>query len=159
MLLHSGFGVSHRGHLRAVAGLAFLIACTVGLPAAAPAAEPGLKLSGAYFRMIIPQRPAAGYFTLQNNTAVDKVLTGALSPACTSLMLHRSMNSGGMDMMMHVDSVPLPAHGSVSFDPGGYHMMCMQPKMKPGDSVPVTLKFQDGATLQAEFPVHGARGQ
>ncbi len=59
--------------------------------------------------------------------------------------------------MTPVKSVPVPAHQSISFAPGGYHLMCMAPtaSLKPGSSVPVTLKFEDGGTLTADFPVRG----
>jgi copper(I)-binding protein len=62
--------------------------------------------------------------------------------------------------MMGVKSVPVPAHGSVSFAPGGYHLMCMQPKdMKPGGTATVTLSFKDGTSLKGDFPIKGATGQ
>ena len=36
--------------------------------------------------------------------------------------------------------------------------MCMQPVMKPGTTVQVTLSFQDGSTLAVAMPVYGATG-
>jgi len=36
--------------------------------------------------------------------------------------------------------------------------MCMQPVMKPGTTVPVTLSFQDSSTLALAMPVFGATG-
>jgi periplasmic copper chaperone A len=75
-------------------------------------------------------------------------------------MLHRSVNDNGQERMEMVDSVPVPAHGEVRFEPGGYHLMCMSPTAEAarGRSVPVTLRFQDGGSLVASFPVHGATG-
>jgi copper(I)-binding protein len=60
-----------------------------------------------------------------------------------------------------VKSLKVPAHGTLSFQPGGYHLMCMKPQssMKIGASVPVTLKFADGKTLTASFPVKGPGGK
>ena len=97
--------------------------------------------------------------TLRNSSANPAVLTGASSPACGMLMLHRSESNGGTDRMVHVGSVAVPPHGSVSFTPGGYHLMCMQPRMKPGQSVSVTLTFQDGQTMESTFPVFSANGR
>jgi copper(I)-binding protein len=74
------------------------------------------------------------------------------------LMLHKSQDSSGMAMMMDVPSVTVPAHGSVTFAPGGYHLMCMQPSMKIGETVNVTLMFQDGSKLAAALPVFGPQG-
>lgn len=133
----------------------------VGLAAPASAAVGSLTVSGAWMRMIIPDRPAAGYFTLTNNGDRARRLVGAQSPACGSLMLHRSESSGGIDRMTMVPSVPVPAHGNIRFAPGGYHLMCMKPaaSMVPGHTVPVTLRFGDGETLSADFPVRNAAGK
>ena len=129
--------------------------------AAALADEPGLSVSAPWMRLVVPSRPAAGYFTLENDTAKATALTGAESPACGSLMLHRSLHQDGTDRMVMVRSVPLPPHGRVTFAPGGYHLMCMAPSaaVRPGKTVPVTLHFADGATLTTDFPVRGATGR
>ncbi len=149
------------GCRRAALALGACLTLAVSLaPTHGFADETGLSLSGAYMRTIIPQRPAAGYFALKNETGQEKVLTAASSPACAALMLHQSYSKNGMEMMKHVESVTVPAHGSISFAPGGYHLMCMEPgkDMKPGNSVPVTLKFKDGGTLTSAFPVRGVTG-
>ena len=75
-------------------------------------------------------------------------------------MLHRSVNDNGQERMEMVDSVSVPAHGEVKFEPGGYHLMCMAPTEAAarGRSVPVTLRFKDGGSLTASFPVRGATG-
>lgn len=122
-------------------------------------AAPPVTVSQPWFRYIVAQVPAGGYMTLRNSSATPAVLTGASSPACGMLMLHRSESNGGTDRMMHVASVTVPPHGSVSFMPGGYHLMCMQPRMKPGQSVSVILTFQDGQTMEAAFPVFSAKGK
>lgn len=132
---------------------------SVSLPAAAD--EHGLEVSDAYMQTTIPSRPAAGYFTLKNNGDVDRVLVGVSSPGCESIMMHKSEAVGGMEKMLMVDNVPVPAHQSVAFAPGGFHLMCMSPaeSMKPGSSVPVTLTFEGGISLISDFPVRSAGGK
>lgn len=127
----------------------------------AMAAEPaGISISDAWVRMIVPSRPAAGYFTLSNDSDSAATLTGASSPACGSAMLHQSVRENGTDKMVMVKSVDVPAHGTLSFAPAGYHVMCMAPTeaMKIGAKVPFTLTFGDGSSLTAEFPVKGPAG-
>jgi copper(I)-binding protein len=126
-------------------------------PVSAFAAAPGVTVRQPWMRYLLPSLPAAGYMVLQNAGDSAAVLTGAASPACGMLMLHQSQDDSGMAMMMDVQTVPIPAHGSVSFAPGGYHLMCMQPRMKIGDKVPVTLRFQDGSSLATVMPVYGAQ--
>jgi copper(I)-binding protein len=125
---------------------------------AAPAAEPGLSVSDAWMRVVLPSRPAAGYFTLSNTSARERTLVGAETPACGALMLHRSVHQGGQDRMEMVSSVPVPAHGTVKFAPGGDHLMCLSPTadVAPGHALAVTLRFADGGTLAAIFAVRGA---
>ncbi len=129
--------------------------------AAAQAAAPGLSVSDAWIRMVVPSRPAAGYFTLSNETADDRTLVGATSPACGMLMLHRSLHQGGQDRMEMVKSIPVRAHGTVKFAPGGYHLMCTSPskEVTPGHSVPVTLSFASGESVTASFAVRKATGE
>jgi copper(I)-binding protein len=120
-----------------------------------------LALRDAWFRALPAGLPAGGYFTLRNNGSQRAVLTGAQSAACGMLMLHQSSNSGGTSSMAHVTAVDVPAGGSVAFAPNGYHLMCTEPKpeMKPGASVPVTLLFQGGEKLTANFAVRNAAGK
>ena len=142
--------------------LAFGVACVVLATGAATwAGQAGLILSGPWFRLVMPSLPAAGYFTLSNPTATARTLVAAESPACGTLMLHRSVNEHGEERMVMVKSVAVPAHGQISFAPDGYHLMCMSPKaqMRHGRSVPVTLRFADGGTLSATFPVRNATGK
>ena len=142
---------------------ALFLSFGVLIAAAAPASAAlgGLRISHPWIRAIMPSRPAAGYFTLANETAQARLLVGAASPACGMLMLHRSENRNGQERMVMVKGITVPAHGQVEFAPGGYHLMCMSPspEVTPGRSVPVTLRFRDGGTITARFPVRGATGK
>lgn len=137
----------------------FLCVVLVGAFAAGAAepSEQGLLIGDPWMRFIMPSRPAAGYFTLHNATSEPRTLVGAASPACGALMLHQTVHEGGVDRMAMVKDVSVPAHGSVSFAPGGYHLMCMSPSLQmiPGHSVAVTLRFADGGEISGSFPVRG----
>ena len=126
---------------------------------AAPAFAADITVEQPSMRFIIKARPAAGYFTLNNASGKPVELTGASSSACSMLMLHQSKQENGVEKMRMLDKVPVPAHGTVSFAPGGYHLMCMNPKMGIGDNVPVTLTFAGGEKVTAQFPVKGPGGQ
>lgn len=104
--------------------------------------------------------PAAGYFTLRNHGLEPVVLTGATSPDCGRLMLHRSVVGNITASVVLVHSIAVPAHGAVTFRPGGYHLTCISPstRISPGERIPVTLTFQKIAPLRANFEVYGANG-
>ncbi len=74
------------------------------------------------------------------------------SPACGMLMMHKSSKSG----MEHVMALDVAPGETLAFAPGGYHLMCMDSKLKPGTFVPVTFTFSQGAKLAANFAVRNA---
>jgi copper(I)-binding protein len=138
--------------------LAALLTLTV-VPVFAQASS--ISLSDGWIRLLPGGLPAAGYFTLHNNGKTKLALTGADTPACGMLMLHKSEDKGGMSSMQDVEQVDVPGGGNLSFSPGGYHLMCMDPKpaLKLGASVPVTLTFKGAPPLTARFNVRGATGK
>jgi len=133
----------------------------LAVPHLTSAHENGLTLSDAWVRVIVPSRPAAGYFTVKNEGNAARTLNGASSPACGNVMLHQSKTVNGVDKMVMVKKVAVPAHGTLKFAPSGYHLMCMKPSadIKPGHEVPITLRFEDGETLTGQFKVYGAGGK
>lgn len=133
---------------------AFTLGSAVLLTPAGYANSP-ITVTNSWFRYILPQVPAGGYMTLRNASDRAVALTGSASPACGVLMAHKTEDKGGMATMVPVKSVAVPAHGTLAFAPGGYHLMCMQPRMKPGEAVSVTLTFADGQRVVAPFDVHG----
>ena len=141
-------------HLAALAALALVVSAAI-----ADASE--VKLSDAWIRALPAHLPAGGYFTLHNGSSNTLSLTGANSPACGMLMLHKSDSMAGMAHMEDVDRVDVPAGGTVKFAPGGYHLMCMDPTpaIKVGNKVPVTLNFVDGSSTTAEFVVRSPSGK
>ena len=118
-----------------------------------------VTVSNSWFRFLPAGLPAGGYFTARNSGSHDLAITGAQSPACGMLMLHQSSDKGGMSGMDMVDKVALPAGGTATFGPGGFHLMCDQPKMNVGGTVLVTLQLSDGSSVKASFAVRDARGK
>ena len=120
-----------------------------------------LSVTGDWIRVLPMQLPAAGYFDLRNAGRSEVVLTGASSPACGMLMLHRSVEANGVSKMEDVDRIAIKARTTLAFAPGGFHLMCMDPTnaLKPGVTVPVTLDFADGTSLSAPFAVRNANGK
>lgn len=140
-------------HLAGIAALALLIFATP--------AKAAVTIGNGWIRLLPANLPAAGYFDLHNGGDKSISLTGADSPACGMLMLHKSENVGGTMRMEDVASVEVAPHATLKFAPGGYHLMCMDPRsaLKPGARVPVTLEFADGTKLQAQFAIRGANGR
>jgi copper(I)-binding protein len=132
---------------------------TVILGTAAQAGS--VTVTDGWIRALPAKVPAGGYFTLSNDSGRRMVLTGASSPACGMLMLHKTDTESGMASMNDVTTIPIAVGQHVTFAPGGYHLMCMDPTaaIEPGNKVPVTLIFSDGTKVTNEFAVRHATGQ
>jgi hypothetical protein len=132
--------------------IAFVLLLTA---AGAASADSTLAISDAWIRHIPGNRPMAGYFVLQNNGDKVRNLVGVASPAFGEVQLHRTITVNGVASMSAVDSVSVPAHGRVTFRPGGYHLMMKYPphELKVGDTPQVSLQFGDGYILKTTFTI------
>lgn len=106
---------------------------------------PGLGASGAR----IPEAPPvasvlAGYATLVNNSGQPLHIDRIDGADFGSVEMHQMSMDGGMMQMRPLTGLDLPAHGSLSLDENGKHLMLMNPKhpFKAGDTA--TLRFQCG---------------
>ena len=143
-----------------------LLICALGallLPAAMAADGPTMRVNHVWVREAPPGvEVMAGYFVLENLTDKPLALTETSSPDFGSVMMHESVVKGSQEGMQEVAQILVPAHGSVEFKPGGYHLMLMQPRKNlfSGDMVTLMLKFSDGselailANVRREPPAH-----
>jgi copper(I)-binding protein len=92
-----------------------------------------------------PGSPAVFYLVVANPTAsADTVLTVRVVGA-DSARMHQTMAMGnGMEGMSPVAALPLPAHDTVRFAPGGLHVMVfgLSGAVHAGDSAQVTVGFR-----------------
>ena len=88
----------------------------------------------------------AGYMTLVNVSDADVSLVSVQSPAYDSVEVHRMKTVDGLMKMEHVTDLVIPAHGQVTFAPGGMHLMMMGPHrhLASGEKVDMTLTFATG---------------
>jgi periplasmic copper chaperone A len=140
--------------------LSAIVLAAAGMTAAPPMSG-HIVIGNGWFRALPAKLPAGGYFDLRNVGKQPVTLVHADSPACAMTMLHKSEQKNGVDSMSDVSSIDVPPGAGVSFAPGGYHLMCMDPgpTLKPGANVEVNFHFSDGSVATAHFPVHNASGQ
>lgn len=131
---------------------------TADADAAADPVATGLQADDAWIRLLPGELPAGGYVVLRNDGDAPRRLVGADSADYGRIMLHQSMDAGGMSRMRAVDGIEVPAHGRVALQPGGYHLMLMAPKAspEPGQSLTLRLRFDDGSHLDVPFAVRPA---
>ena len=129
------------------------------LGACGGSAQPQVK--DAWIRLLPGDLPAAAYFTVVNPGAQPLQLHSVETAAYGMTMMHRSEVVNGQSQMLPAEDVTVPAHGSLAFAPGGYHVMLMDPvkPLQPGGSLPMTLVFSNGLKLTADFSLHGPADQ
>lgn len=132
------------------------IAVLVGTLACASLAQAAtLEARDCWIRAMPPNLPSSGYFTVANNGDKPATLTAAATPAFGMAMMHKSESKSGTATMSPVDSVDVPAHGTLSFAPKGYHLMLEEAAkpLKVGSTIPLTLSFADKSTLDMKCEV------
>jgi copper(I)-binding protein len=148
---------AYRSQLHAVA---IAVAVFAAAPAHAANVTVGsLEISAAWARATPPGAPTGGgYLTITNHGTAADVLVGAATPDAASTELHSmTMKNGVAEMRAIADGVPIPAGGTVTFDPSGMHVMFVQltHALEQGETLPVTLTFRDAGTVTIDMPILG----
>jgi copper(I)-binding protein len=138
--------------IRAFAVLSLLAAC-------AAAVEPP-AISDAWIRATPPgARTAAAYLTITGGAAADR-LVGASTPAAGAVEIHTHVAAGGLQRMVRLEDLGLPAGEPVRLEPGGMHLMLLDlaAPLEAGTKVRLSLRFAAAGALELEVPVVDARG-
>lgn len=125
-------------------------------------AQHGIEIHDPWVREAPPTaRVLAAYLQLHNHDDKARTLISVESPAFKRTELHRSEEKEGMATMTRVAKITIAAHGKVVFEPGSLHIMLIDPAtpLKAGDKVKLTLRFDDGSSLDISADVRrsGAR--
>lgn len=123
--------------------------------ATATAAHAAPQVQAAWSRPAAQGTTGAGFMILANPGPKPDALVSVASPLAREVQVHQSMVHDGVAMMMAAPQVPIPAGGSITFAPGGYHLMFLNliRALNIGDTVPATLTFASGAKVKATFVV------
>ncbi len=122
------------------------------------AREKELSVTDAYVRVAaVPSNPSAAYFTIQGGPQ-DLSLIGVSTDVAIRAEMHETMEGGGMASMKPVMNVQIPAASTVTFEPGGKHVMLwnINPGVAPPKSIVLNLAFSNGETLQVSAPLVAA---
>ena len=132
-----GHGHDHGGH---------------GAAAAGP-----IDVQSAWMRQPPPGADVAGgYMTIRNATDKADRLVGGSVAFAERFEIHEMVMDQGMMQMREVEGgLEVPAGGTLELAPGSYHLMMigLSGAPKAGESVPVTLEFENAGTVEAELSV------
>lgn len=135
---------------------AILTAGLIALTATPALSE--IVIKDAYARAASPAAKAgAAFMVIENTGDTDDRLADARSDIAMKVELHtHKADDAGVMQMLHVpEGFVIPAHGSHALARGGDHVMFMGLKgpMVDGETVPVTLVFDDAGEVTLEIPV------
>lgn len=129
-----------------------------------------LKIDQPYARATVPGAPVAGgYMTITNTGSRPDRLVGGSAPFAAKVEIHEMKMQGDiMKMRELTKGLEIPAKGSVTLKPGGYHVMFMKLKeqLMEGEKRTATLVFEKAGKVDLQFAVrslgrsmkHGGHG-
>lgn len=129
---------------------------------ATPTPACDLKVAAAWIRTAPPTATVlAGYATFANGGAQPLRIRGLRSADFVRVEAHETRDEKGISKMRAIDAFEIPAGGSMELQPGGRHLMLMQPKrvLKDGDVVSIAIEDTNGCVTTAAFKVAGAPKQ
>ena len=124
------------------------------------ASADGLAVKSAYVPLSPPGIMAhTAYFDLTNTGDTQRRLVGVKADGYAMAHLHMSQETDGVATMAAMAEIEIAPGQTVSFAPGGLHVMLMHPKapLQDGGQVDLVLVFANGGTLDVAAEMKRAR--
>lgn len=129
------------------------------LPACARDCAP--RITDGWLRLPPVAMPMlAGFGRIENACGKPVTIVGVRSPAFGEVSLHESTIVDGISRMRPLPRLTVVPGGSATLQPGGMHLMLMQParELQVGEQIEVEFLLEGGGTLGGRFEVRGATG-
>ncbi|HHZ88386.1 MAG TPA: copper chaperone PCu(A)C [Chromatiaceae bacterium] len=127
------------------------------LAASNVAAEPAnVVVENAWVRAAPPNaKVMAGYLTLRNQADIPLRLMRVSSPDFKRIEIHQSLNQDGMARMIALPHLHLAAQGTLRLEPGGSHLMLIEPtrKLFINRSVTLSIVFGNGSSTNTSMVI------
>lgn len=138
--------------------LASAAAAALGWLAVVPsvAGDGSLRVEGAWARATIgASAVSAVYLAIVNRGTASDRLVGADAERAGHAAIHRSVVEDGVMKMRHVETVEVPAGGTIRLEPGGLHVMLtgIASRLEVGERISLTLRFERAGKLELAVPV------
>jgi len=138
--------------IRAFTGI--FLAAALALPACARECAPALR--DGWVRLLPVAMPmTAGFGRIENRCPTPVTIIAASSPAFADVSLHATRVVEGVSRMRAVPELVVPEDGSVTLEPGGLHLMLMQPRapLQAGSTIEIVFELKGGGALRGELVV------
>lgn len=117
-----------------------------------------LSIAHAWSMELPPNAPTvAAYFVISNKGTKADRLISVESTIAGAAQLHEHVNKDGLMKMQQVETIEVPAGGTVTFAPMAYHVMLLdlkdRSKLTIGQAFPLTLHFEKAGDLTVQVMV------
>jgi hypothetical protein len=132
----------------------YLLAALLAAPALARAGD--VTFEKGWIRAAPPGATVlAGYGIFRNAARDERSVVSATTPGFARVEFHATLPDGDVMRMRQVLAVPVPARGVTVLDPGGLHLMLIEPtaEHRAGDAVSITFTLSDGSTCDGQLEV------
>ena len=136
--------------------ISFLARVSILILVCSPATALELRADEAWIKHLPPTVPVrAGYLTLTNPHSETVNIVAAQSSDFAAVEFHRSVMRDGMMAMEQQADLELGAGATLRLEPGGLHLMLMQPAEagKPGETRRITFEYHDGSKQEFVFEI------
>ena len=147
---------------RKVIAITAAICGLAGLARAEPTATVGtIAIHDAWARASLGQTgTSAVYMSLEATGDQGDRLVAAASPVAASAEFHTHIVEGGVARMRPVAAIEIAPGAPTVLEPGGLHIMLIRlgEKLVEGETLPLSLTFEDSGTIELEVPIRGLGG-
>ena len=128
---------------------------------AVPALAQDLGVLDAYAITAVPgAKTGSAYMLIHNHALAPDRLLGASSPVADRVEIHENVEENGVISMRHVEEgLELRPDSVLLLNRGGPHLMFLgiTDPFEDGDTIPVTLTFENAGDIAIEVPVELGR--
>ncbi|MGS2722035.1 copper chaperone PCu(A)C [Paraglaciecola aestuariivivens] len=115
-----------------------------------------IKVTDATIRLLPPGVPnSSAYFSIENSSSEEVVLVSAKANFVDKAEIHAHIHENNMMRMQKQEQVVIPAGKSLTFEPGGLHIMLfgLHQPLKEGQFLGLSLQTQSGDLIEFKAKV------
>ncbi len=123
-------------------------------------ADNSIMVHDAWVRSAPPNaKVLAAYMVIMNKSSEPRALTAVSSSIFGKVKMHKTEMHEGMMKMVPQEQLSIPAGGALTLEPGGYHLMLINPESVPqeGEHINFELHFDNGKIIAVSAPVRKGR--
>jgi copper(I)-binding protein len=142
--------------------LLVIVPALAALTSAFPSAAASLEVRDAWIREAPPTASVlAAYMVIRNPGTVPVEITNVSGPEFGRAEMHRTVVEGGVATMVAIRKLEIAPGEQIALEPGGTHLMLIDPRrpLRAGDTATLTFQDAGGRTSTFSVPVTRETGE